>query len=712
MQASDLGLPTASLAAPALGRTGARYLVSLIVGVVTIGWFGVQTAVCGASLALMLADVFGLAVPVWACSTALGALMLATALVGFDGLKWVSSVAAPLLVAICLYGVGASVAQTGSLDALLGYVPLPADAIGLIAGVNMAVGLFAFAGATAGDFARFARTRKDAVLSCVVGVIPAALVALLAGAALAIVTGQGDIARIMNSIGLPAVGLIALVLSAWTVNASNVYSAGLGFAVMLGKGEGGSKLTTAVSGVAGIVLAVGGILGQFEAFLTVLSACGPALAGVMVADYWLVRKGRPGERARARRRVRGGRGRACVRHRGGARHGRHVRAGAGAGSARPAVLRRAGERHRRGDGRLCAVLPPDGRRALRGARRVQATRGICYHEPGHTRRFGTRTGRTSMRKIGIQEIEDIALGAALLGAGGGGDPYIGKLTAIGAVKECGEVELIGIDEVPDGAFIMPAASMGAPTILAEKGVGANEFAKLFDMVSRYYGKPIYATMPIEAGGVNSMLPIAAAARLGIPMVDVDGMGRAFPELQMVTFTIGGASATPMAFIDEKGNSGILDTITNKWTEDIARAATMTMGGTLTIALFCMDVDTCKQYGVHGIVTRSEELGRAIRTAKDEAAAAGLTPEGFFLKFTGGHKLFKGKISDVLRETRGAFNFGRVVLEGIGEDRGSQAFVDFQNENLSCVVDGQIKATVPDLICLVDPDTFTPVPPTR
>ena len=59
--------------------------------------------------------------------------------------------------------------------------------------------------------------------------------------------------------------------------------------------------------------------------------------------------------------------------------------------------------------------------------------------------------------------------------------------------------------------------------------------------------------------------------------------------------------------------------------------------------------------------------------------------------------------------RDRFNFGRVVLEGIGEDRGSQAFVDFQNENLSCVVDGQIKATVPDLICLVDPDTFTPVP---
>ena len=69
----------------------------------------------------------------------------------------------------------------------------------------------------------------------------------------------------------------------------------------------------------------------------------------------------------------------------------------------------------------------------------------------------------------------------------------------------------------------------------------------------FYGKPIYAFMPIEAGGVNSMLPIAAAARLGLPLVDCDGMGRAFPELQMVTFTIGGGSATPMAMVDEKGN---------------------------------------------------------------------------------------------------------------------------------------------------------------
>ena len=166
-----------------------------------------------------------------------------------------------------------------------------------------------------------------------------------------------------------------------------------------------------------------------------------------------------------------------------------------------------------------------------------------------------------MRKLGIQQIEDIALGASLLGAGGGGDPYIGKLMAIGAVRECGEVTLISPEEVPDDALIMPIAMMG-------------EYKRIFEMVERYFGRKVYATMPMEAGGVNSMLPIAAAARLGLPMVDCDGMGRAFPELQMVTFTIGGVSATPMALTDEKGNSVIFETITNQWTGELARSVTM------------------------------------------------------------------------------------------------------------------------------------------
>ena len=311
-----------------------------------------------------------------------------------------------------------------------------------------------------------------------------------------------------------------------------------------------------------------------------------------------------------------------------------------------------------------------------------------------------------MRTIGIREIEDIALGAALLGAGGGGDPYVGKLVAMGAVKECGPVTLLDPEEVPDDALLVPIAMMGAPTVLGEKGIGGGEYQTLYNMVSQFFGKKIYAFMPIEAGGVNSMLPIAACARLGLPLVDCDGMGRAFPELQMVTFTIGGMSATPMALTDEKGNSVIFETITNKWTEELARAVTMSCGGSVSVSLYPMTGAQMKAYSVKNIVTRSQKLGEAIRTVKN--CADDVTPEEHFLQFSEGYKLFKGKIADVLRETRGAFNFGKVMLEGIGECKGHQAYVEFQNENLTATVEGEILATTPDLICLVDTETFTPV----
>ncbi|MDR0563185.1 MAG: DUF917 domain-containing protein [Spirochaetaceae bacterium] len=310
-----------------------------------------------------------------------------------------------------------------------------------------------------------------------------------------------------------------------------------------------------------------------------------------------------------------------------------------------------------------------------------------------------------MRKIGIRELEDIALGASLLGSGGGGDPYIGKLIAVGAIKDRGEVTLLDPDEVKDDAFIAPIACMGAPTVLSEKAIGGNEYAVLTDMISRYYNKKIDALMPMEAGGVNSMLPFAAAARLGLPLIDVDGMGRAFPELQMVTFTIGGVSATPMALTDEKGNSAIFKTITNKWTEELARAVTMTCGGMVSVILYCMDGKTVKNFGVKGIVTRSEKLGKSIREAK----YGPLSPEENFLAACEGYKIFRGKITDIKREVRGAFNFGKAVFEGTGEFKGARGYVEFQNENLVASVEGEIRATTPDLICLVDAETFIPLP---
>lgn len=309
-----------------------------------------------------------------------------------------------------------------------------------------------------------------------------------------------------------------------------------------------------------------------------------------------------------------------------------------------------------------------------------------------------------MKKIGKQEIEDIAVGAALLGTGGGGDPYIGKLMALQAIEEFGEVTLLDPDEVSEDALVVPSSMMGAPTVMVEKAPSGEEAIKAFKDLEDYLGKKIQATFPIEAGGVNSMLPFATAARLGLPVIDADGMGRAFPELQMVTFYLDGISATPGIIADEKGNTLLLSTIDNVWTERIARAATIQMGGSVMCAIYPMTVKEIKQSGVHGILKLEEEIGKAIRLAK----VHNVNPIERVLNIVGGFELFKGKISDINRKTETGFARGEAKIEGLGEYKGETCKLAFQNEHLIAQTEERILCVTPDLIAVLDSETGLPI----
>ena len=90
-----------------------------------------------------------------------------------------------------------------------------------------------------------------------------------------------------------------------------------------------------------------------------------------------------------------------------------------------------------------------------------------------------------------------------------------------------------VDEVPDDAFVVPSAMMGAPTVMVEKLPRGTEVINAFKALGSYIGREPTHTMSIEAGGLNSTTPFVVAAQLGIPLVDADGMGRAFPEIQMI-----------------------------------------------------------------------------------------------------------------------------------------------------------------------------------
>ena len=309
-----------------------------------------------------------------------------------------------------------------------------------------------------------------------------------------------------------------------------------------------------------------------------------------------------------------------------------------------------------------------------------------------------------MRKLDVEAIENISIGAALLGTGGGGDPHLGKLMAIQAIKDYGPITMLDPSEIEDDMLIVPSAMMGAPSVLVEKIPNGEEAKRCFDAMSKFLGKKVTATMPIEAGGINSMLPLAIAAQMDLPIIDADGMGRAFPELQMVTYHLDGITASPMVVTDEKGNLEIIQTINNKWSENLARVATITMGGSVIINIYPMTGKQVKQSAIPRIMTYSENIGKIIRKSYEN----GCNSFEELLEFTEGHLLFKGKITDVLRETRDGFNFGKAVMEGLGENKGSKFEMEFQNENLIGIKDGKVVATTPDLICCLDLESSVPI----
>ena len=162
-----------------------------------------------------------------------------------------------------------------------------------------------------------------------------------------------------------------------------------------------------------------------------------------------------------------------------------------------------------------------------------------------------------MRHLVSSDIPDIALGSSLLGAGGGGDPYVGGLIARQALDKAGSVELYDADEVPDEWLVATIGGVGAPSVLAEKGINGCEITNLLAAQEEQLGRKLDAIVLSEIGGMNSVIPVAAAAIAGIPLVNVDGMGRAFPGLQQDSYNIAGVHTWPMAFADEKGNVAML-----------------------------------------------------------------------------------------------------------------------------------------------------------
>jgi len=312
-------------------------------------------------------------------------------------------------------------------------------------------------------------------------------------------------------------------------------------------------------------------------------------------------------------------------------------------------------------------------------------------------------------KIEVKHFEDLALGSVFLATGGGGDPYVPRLITEQAIKQFGSVEVIAPDDISNDAYVVAIGAVGAPTVSLELLPSIDEAANTLRAFEEQVGRQVDAVASFEIGGGNSLIPIVAAAGMGIPVIDGDGMGRALPEAQMMSYAIAGVKPTPAVAYDYDGNITAFSTKTTDVYERHIRSLAMAAGGMITTAEHPMTGRELKRSIIPGTLSFSIKLGQTLRENRGSAGDMLAPLQALFSDSIYGEcrLIFTGKIIDKATRIIGGYDIGEAVIESFNRDE-SPLTVSIKNEYLLACRGDKVIASVPDLIVIVDYETSTPI----
>jgi DUF917 family protein len=311
------------------------------------------------------------------------------------------------------------------------------------------------------------------------------------------------------------------------------------------------------------------------------------------------------------------------------------------------------------------------------------------------------------------EVEDFLRGVNFMSASGGGDPVVerGQLLAdLEAGREVGWVPLSYF--APDDLLFCTCYSGAiAPEVFDDQTDAAAQlggsvvhdhaFLAAVALLERQLGVTCRGLISVEIGGINAGAILSAAARLGLPLADADYAGRAIPELHATTLELTGTPVLPFACADRYGNETmILGAASNAWAERIGKHLAQASLGIVACAFAAMPASRAAEIAVHGTLSESLALGRAIREASGDPVEAAV-------QALDGWLLFRGTVTGRNWENNGYME-GRHVLEGTGEFAGHNLEVWFRNENHVTWLDGEPWVASPDLIEFCDAETAEPL----
>ncbi len=169
--------------------------------------------------------------------------------------------------------------------------------------------------------------------------------------------------------------------------------------------------------------------------------------------------------------------------------------------------------------------------------------------------------KTANQKLNKKDLQNIALGATFLGSGGGGGrstglQLAGHFEAGNYYRKNANVRMESIKNVHKKKRGVIVAYMGAPQKMAKICYPAavvsavKRLENLTDDKGRKIKKIDYI-IPVEIGAISSVVACLAAAKLNIPVLDLDLAGRAVPTLELIMFSTQGVSVNPTLLAAEK-----------------------------------------------------------------------------------------------------------------------------------------------------------------
>jgi DUF917 family protein len=303
-----------------------------------------------------------------------------------------------------------------------------------------------------------------------------------------------------------------------------------------------------------------------------------------------------------------------------------------------------------------------------------------------------------------KDIPYISLGAKLLSCGGGGDTKSVEYLMLSIMKDSDVIAVKTIVEIMD-EWIVPVAIAGSPVIFNEdipSGTETVQTLKLYESVTR---KNTDAVMSIEIGGINGLIPLLAALERNLPVIDGDGMGRAFPKLEMTSFYHSSVTAFPLVAYS---NDETLIAYDQQQYEEKYQSFIFENSGYCHMACYGVDGQRLKAAMIPGTLKLARDLGKALSSGSIQEKLSAL--KRLFANSVYGelHIPFFGRIASVRRWFENKVLVGSCQLDGQLSLHGKTAMVFYQNEFLSMTVSGTKMFATPNLIIFLDYDTGMPV----